>query len=541
MSNFIKGTMILTVSIFISKILGFIYIVPFKALVGTKGYVLYNYAYQAYIVFLSLTTMGIPMAVSKYVSKYNELGEHHRGIQLFRSGLKLMLATGIISCTLLYLLAPRIALIVIDPNDPTGNSIEDVVFVIRMVSFALLIIPAMGIIRGYFQGHHFMTPTAVSQVVEQIVRIVFILIGGFLVLKVWKGTLSVAVGLATFGAFVGGLGGMATLIYYWRKRNTLLAEAQTSKTPVENIGLIPMYKEILSYAIPFIFIGLAIPMYNVIDTFTINKALMNIGFQLGQAEQVNGIIGLVQKVILVPVALATAMSLTLIPIITKAYTSKDKQLLQEYISQAFMVILYLTLPVILFIAVLSYPVYHFLFVTEVDIGGHILRWFIPTALFFALFSVSSSILQGMNLQRQVLISLSLGIIIKGISNVPLIMLFKELGPIIATNLGFAISIGFNFFIIHRSVQGLFKPMLSKLRKILVHSSFILVVLVLIQFVHDQLSMTESYLHSVLLLTVAALITGSLYIFMGIKSNLIFVILGHRLPFLQRFKREKKEE
>ncbi|MEB2294494.1 oligosaccharide flippase family protein, partial [Priestia megaterium] len=70
-TKFIRGTFFLTTSTLISKILGFIYIIPFTALVGNTGYALYKYAYGPYTLMLSISTMGLPLAVSKFVSKYN--------------------------------------------------------------------------------------------------------------------------------------------------------------------------------------------------------------------------------------------------------------------------------------------------------------------------------------------------------------------------------------------------------------------------------------------------------------------------------------
>src|SRR5690606_5001766 len=108
--------------------------------------------------------------------------------------------------------------IIRDPSELQGNSIEDITFTIRMVSFALLIVPAMSIIRGYFQGFQSMGPTAVSQVVEQLIRIIFILSLTFLVVGIMKKEVGLAVGFATFGAFIGAIGALGVLIYFWLKR-----------------------------------------------------------------------------------------------------------------------------------------------------------------------------------------------------------------------------------------------------------------------------------------------------------------------------------
>lgn len=151
-NKLVRGTMMLTGATLFSRVLGLLYIFPFTAMVGQQGNALYSYGYLPYTLLLSLSTLGIPMAVSKFVAKYHAMGDYKTGHRLFRSSLLVMAITGFLSFLLLFFLAPWIAEGVLPNNDPTGNRTEDVVFTIRMVSIALIIIPIMGVIRGYFQG-----------------------------------------------------------------------------------------------------------------------------------------------------------------------------------------------------------------------------------------------------------------------------------------------------------------------------------------------------------------------------------------------------
>src|SRR5205085_1923916 len=152
---------------------------------------------------LSVSSLGIPIAISQFVSKYNQLGEYETSKKLFRTSLVFMSITGFIGFLLMMLFAPNIADLLVNKNDLTGNKFGDIVYVIRMVSTALLIVPAMSAIRGFFQGHGASMPTAVSQVLEQLVRIIFILISTYYVLEISKGDMKFAIGWATFGATIG--------------------------------------------------------------------------------------------------------------------------------------------------------------------------------------------------------------------------------------------------------------------------------------------------------------------------------------------------
>src|SRR5699024_3334063 len=161
-------------------------------LVGAKGGALYYYAYNPYTILIGISTVGIPAAMSKVVSKYNSLGDRETGLRIFRSSLLLMGVTGLLAFLTLFFSAEWLASKFVY-DDEYNNNVEDVKQVIQMVSFALLIIPGMSVVRGFFQGNQKMEPTAISQVVEQIIRIAFVLISVFIIVKVYDGSIALAV------------------------------------------------------------------------------------------------------------------------------------------------------------------------------------------------------------------------------------------------------------------------------------------------------------------------------------------------------------
>src|SRR5699024_3042548 len=274
MSNrIIKGTLLLTAAGYISRFLGMIYVIPFNALVGAQGIALYAYAYIPYTLLISLSTVGIPPAISKMVAKYNTLGEYKTGLRVFRLSFYFMMLTGTIAFLILFFSAYVIAEIIIANKETHGNSVADVTTVIKMVSFALIIIPAMASVRGFFQGNQTMVPTAVSQVVEQIVRIMFVLIAGFITIVIYKGSYATAVSFATFAAFIGALGSVAILFKYWQsKKETYYTAVRTQQKHIE-LSTKELFQELFSYAIPFILVGIATPLYQFVDLFTFNLAM----------------------------------------------------------------------------------------------------------------------------------------------------------------------------------------------------------------------------------------------------------------------------
>ncbi|HSI67477.1 MAG TPA: oligosaccharide flippase family protein, partial [Planococcus sp. (in: firmicutes)] len=271
MSTLIKGTAILTLGLFLSKILGVIYIIPFYSMVGEENIGLYQYAYIPYNLMLALAISGAPIAISKFVAKYNSLEDYETGRRLLRSGLITMLITGFVSFLILYLFAEPLARVII-AGDEKIHTVEDVTEVIQWVSFALIAVPFMSLLRGFFQGNNYMMPTAVSQLIEQIVRILFLLGGAYVVLNIFGGTANTAIQFAVLSAFVGALGGLVVLYYYWKKKKPEYDDLLRNSGESYDIRLRDMYKEVIVYAVPVVFLGIANPLFQVIDLLTFNRA-----------------------------------------------------------------------------------------------------------------------------------------------------------------------------------------------------------------------------------------------------------------------------
>ncbi|MBA2873867.1 putative polysaccharide biosynthesis protein [Thermaerobacillus caldiproteolyticus] len=536
-SKLLRGTFILTLGVMLSRILGLVYVIPFHPLVGERGGALYSYGYVPYQIFISLATAGVPLAVSKFVSKYNALGEYRTGYRLFRSGLLLMTITGIVACIVLYMIAPWIAPFVIE-EQVKGNSVHDVVTVIRAVSFALIIVPVMSLIRGFFQGHESMGPTALSQVVEQFVRIIFLLASCYIVLRVMHGSLVTAISLATFAAFVGALGGLAVLIWYWWKRKAHLNELLAQDRGQLHPPLKEMYKELIMYAAPFVFVGLATPLYQLIDQFTFNRAMASIGLAK-ISEEAYSIFNLwAQKLVIIPVTLATSFGLTLIPTITKAYVADDRKSLRKYLNQTFQVVMFLTVPAVVGMAILAEPVYA-AFYSYDPLGEQVLRWYAPTAILFAMFSVTAAVLQGINQQRFTVISLTLGLLIKLLLNTFLITKFATIGAVLATTLGYFVSVLFNLWIIKKYTNYRYGFVFRRTVLIGIFTTIMSI------FVALALPLLEALLHykggrfdSMVIVVVGALIGAGVYFFISERSGLLTSLFGNRFAFLQRKKAKK---
>lgn len=526
-SKFLKGAFILTLGAIISKILGLFYVIPFEHMVGNKGATLYQYGYVPYTIFISFATAGMPLAVSKFISKYNALEEYAVGEKLFKSSLKLMVVTGFLAFLILYTMAPLFTGVF----GVRQEDVSDVTEIIRAVSFALIFVPFMSIIRGFFQGHEAMEPTAISQVIEQIVRIVFLLAGVYVVLNVLDGELVRAIQVATFAATVGAVGGLVVLFWYWKKQKPHLDSLMKKDRGTMEISLKEIYKEIFLSSIPFIFVGIAMPLFQFADLLSFNKAMSSIGLQ-HVAEDALGVLNVyAQKLVLIPMTLATGFSMALLPSVTKAYVSEDSEELNRQLNQAFQILLFITIPAVVGMSVLADPIYS-AFYSHDPLGISVLKAYAPVSILFALFSVSAAILQGINQQKYTVLSLLVGFLIKLSLNIPMIKLFETEGSVYATAFGYLAAVLLNLYVITYFTG--YRYSLTIRRSVLI-TVFSMIMGLAAWGMNSLLSLwltTEGRFQAILIVAVCAIFGALIYAALSLKSKLAHRLFGTRIDRLK---------
>ena len=153
-SSFKQGAFIATFAIILTKIIGIVYVIPFYKVIGEQGGALYGYAYTIYATFLSVSTVGIPLAISKLISEYNAKGYYHTRERVYKQGRRVLALFAIVVFALLFIFAKPIANMIIGDIEG-GNTIKDIVYVIRVIATAILIIPSLSVSRGYLQGNKY--------------------------------------------------------------------------------------------------------------------------------------------------------------------------------------------------------------------------------------------------------------------------------------------------------------------------------------------------------------------------------------------------
>ena len=528
-NGFVGGAIVSTIGIVISKILGIIYVIPFHALVGSLGGALYGYAYTLYSFFLSISTAGIPLSVSKVVSHYNAKGYYGAKKRAFSIARKMALLMGFICFLFLFLFAPHIANLIMG-NLSGGNSIEDITLVIRVISLAMLVIPTLSIYRGYIQGHKIMTPPAISQVIEQIVRVTIIILGSYLVIKVFKKSVSLSVMVALLGALVGAVFALMYLSRIYRKHKKDFNEKESKDEPL--ITNSEIVKLILIYAVPFIMIDVVKTLYDLVDTTTLVRGL--VGYANYSTEQAETVMGMVstwgKKINMIIISINSGIVLSLIPALSESITKKDQKNVNKHINDSFSLLSILAIPMAIGISMLSYPIWTVFYGSGE--GAMFLSYFIFVALFVCLFTLSVTIIQLFKDYKLLLISMSFGLLLKIVFNIILINSFYKIGlpayygSITASIIGYLITFVICVIALKKKYKVNFKEFKNNLLEILLGTFIMFVVLYFLSLIIPI--EVNGRVHSLLVILVYALVGIIVYFVYTYKTGLIKKVLGNKI-------------
>lgn len=530
-NSFINGALIATFAIVFTKFLGIVYVIPFYAIIGEANIALYGYAYTIYNLFLALSTVGIPPAMSKLISEYNTLGYYNTKERAYKIGKKLLISLGVILFIAMFSLAPFIANQIMG-DISGGNSKESITFVIRVISTAILVVPFLSITKGYLQGHKYITPSSISQIIEQLVRIFVIIIGSFLCVKVFKVGVTNAIGVAVFGATIGAFCALIYLLIKIRKNKKDIVKTDKLKLEEKTITNKDIVKKLLIYSVPFISFGIALSVYDYIDMTSVIKILTSFGFNVKDAESILGVINTTgNKLNSVVLAISTGLMTSLVPNITSSFVKKDYKDVKEKVNKSFLMLLYVTLPMTVGLSILAKPVFYAFYGSSIW-GPKVFCLSIFVALARCIFTTSVSIVQSLNKFKNVFISIIVGILVKIILQYPLMLLYNNIGiypfygSISATIIGLITSFIINIVVINKVVKLDIRKLFKNMFKFIY--PLIIMLIILIAFKYLISFNITSRLGSILVILIYMVVGSVVYFGMTIKNGMFKEIFGDKL-------------
>ena len=429
----VAGALSLGLAGLIAKVLGVVYQVPFQNWAGNTTIGLYQMAYTIYVNMLYVTTAGIPLAMSKMIAERLTNRDYAGADRLYSVGARYLTIAGLITFVLTFATADLVAWLMGDVRASTA---------IRALSFSLLIVPLLAAMRGYVQGNQEMAASGNSQVVEQLLRSLFILGGVYIATQVVEAQARNVAAVATFSALIGA---GASLIYIARRVVRIRREHRKKFRNPSTEEPREVFRKIMKYAVPITLTSLVLPLSQAVDSFSVAN-LLKWGFDMtnDQASAEFGILtGQALKLVALPLALSTAVGLSLMPAITEAVVQRNVKLTHDRINTALRLTSFFAFPTAIGIFVLARPIEIALFenpdgVSTIAIVGLM-------AIFSSYELVTTYILQALGYMYQPVRAMFIGLAVKAVLNIVLVPTYGIFGAGMASVIGYLVSSMINYF------------------------------------------------------------------------------------------------
>jgi len=518
-AQMLRGTVWLTASNFISRLLGAAYIIPWYIWMGKHGAEangLFTMGYNIYAWFLLISTAGVPVAVAKQVAKYNTKGQEEHSFAMIRGFLKFMSLLGLIFAIIMYVLSPVFA------NLSGGG--KDLIPVMQSLSWAVLIFPSMSVIRGFFQGHNNLKPYAISQIAEQVIRVIWMLLTAYFIMKVGSGDYVEAVTQSTFAAFIGMGASLLVLVYYLWKTGLLqhIIHRPESDSQIDTKALL---WDTIREAIPFIVTGSAIQLFQIIDQMTYSN-VMSWFTNFTRSEllvQFSYFSANPNKITMILIAVATSIGGVGIPLLTENYVKGDFRAAGKLVQDNLTMLVAFLLPATIGAVAIAEPLYTVFYGKPDSLALGLFILAMLQTVILGLYTVLSPMIQALFQNRKAILYFGYGVLVKLILQVPFIYLFKAYGPLLSTTIGLMIPIVLMYKEIHQVTHFNRKTVFKRSLLTAILTLIMLLVVLIAGFILG------------LVIKPNGRVTSMIYVaLIGGVGIVVYGGLGLRLRFLDRF-------
>ena len=518
-AQMLRGTAWLTASNFISRLLGAIYIIPWYIWMGTyaaKANGLFTMGYNIYAWFLLISTAGIPVAVAKQVAKYNTMKEEEEhSFALIRSFLGFMTGLGLVFALILYLFAPWLA-------DLSGVG-KDLIPIMQSLAWAVLIFPSMSVIRGFFQGMNNLKPYAMSQIAEQVIRVIWMLLATFIIMKLGSKDYLSAVTQSTFAAFVGMVASFAVLLYFLYKEG-LLQKIFETRDKIDSKGLLV---DTIKEAIPFILTGSAIQLFQILDQNTFINSMkwftnysnedLVVMFSYFSANP--------NKITMILISVGVSIGGVGLPLLTENYVKSDLPAAARLVQNSITMLFLFLLPATVGVVMVGEPLYTVFYGKPDSLAMGLFVFAVLQSTILGLYMVLSPMLQAMFRNRKAILYFFYGSIAKLVLQLPSIAIFHSYGPLISTTIGLIIPI----ILMYREIcqiTGVHRKIILKRTILVIILTFIMFILVgFLQWMIGFVFQPSGRLWSFVYVAIIGAIGGGLYGAMSLYTRLLDKVIG----------------
>ena len=527
----LEGSSWLTIGSMVSRLLGALYIIPWGAMFATQrddANFLYFIAYNIYALVLQISTAGIPVAISKIVADNQSRKDYETSWNIFKGGMLFMTATGIVSAIVMFVTAPYFA------KGGSTQEIQDSILVIRSLVPAVVIIPPLSLLRGYYQGYSDMAPSAKSQLWEQIVRIIYMLLLTFIVMKLFGGSYAVAVAHSTFAAFVGAVVAFVYLGYKMWKDMPEMKRLMSEGRPARNMSFGRIVFEVIREALPFVIVTSSIQLISILDQETFQPLAMtftHLNFE--QSKELLTIFGFnANKIIMIILSLAISISTAALPLLASHYSVKNHAEVKNVIEENIGLYSFIMIPASIGMAVVAEPIYNVFYSPSKD-GTYLLMISCILCIFMGAFTVFTSIQQSMQQHIIAIKALVIALVVKMLWQPMMIYFFEGAGPLWATSLGFILATVYMGY--HLYYQTLFnlKKVGIQLVKV-IGISFIMMIISFLTLVGlKQIINIDGKFMAMIAVAIVGFVGAIVYGLMSLYTRLADELLGQRMVAIRR--------
>ncbi len=386
--TFITGVLIILLSQFVIKILGFIYRVVITNIngFGDEGNSLYSTGFKVYLVLLAISTTGIPAALAKLVSEKAAVGDYSGAHRMFKVSFFLFSAIGFAGSVLLFVMAGPISNWVANPDSE---------IVMQVLAPSVFFVAIAAVFRGYFQGLYNMRAQADSQIIDQLAKCIFTIGLVYLFMTLGQSTRIMAAG-ATMGTT---LGTVASAVYLWwyygRKKKELWQDIKTQAVAKALDPARDIVRRLIKLSIPISLGSIILTIAGLVDLATVMERLQSSGVDYESAKNLFGILtGKGDVLVNFPLALNIAFATALVPAVAGAMAVKDFTTAANRISFSLKITVLIGLPASVGLSVLADPIIHTIF-PNASAGGYLVEISALSIIFIALSQTLSGALQGL--------------------------------------------------------------------------------------------------------------------------------------------------
>jgi len=436
--KFLCEAMILTLAGLMVKIIGSVNRILLSRLLCGEGIGLYQMAYPVYLLLLSVSAVGVPVAISIIVAKKTAKNDHYSARRIFRVSLVLMTTVGLALALLLFSAAGWMI---------NSGLIADsrVYYALIALTHAVFFSTVLACFRSFLQGYKFMMPAAVSQIMEQFVRVSVMVALAFYLLP--KGLEYAAAG-AAFGAVPEGLAGLAVLIcFYFNYRERWPLKENICGVSEESVFYVA--KRLILIALPVSCANILVPVTSSIDMFLVPNRLISSGIAVDEATTLFGYLaGMAQPLLMMATIPTLSLAASLVPAMSESFALEDGERIEQKAATAMKLCCLVTLPAAAGMSVFAGPLSLLLYGTDKALVAIMHTG--PAIWLLRMQQITTGILQGIGRVSIPMINMLVGIAAK----VAAVWVLTDAAHNIidaawATNINFAMAVGLNICVLYK--------------------------------------------------------------------------------------------